>query len=137
MSVLRWRLGGERGSVAISGLLFALALIVLIGTGVDFAHAFVVRRDLSALADDAALAGSQQLDLQAWRQGQLALNTAQAEQAADNALAQEPGVTATTQALTDSITVRVQERLPTMMLRLVGIPELTVAASATAEPRRP
>jgi Flp pilus assembly protein TadG len=136
MNVLR-RLRDEHGSVAISGLLFAFALIVLIGTGVDIAHAFIVRRDLTAKADDAALAGSQQLDVQAWRQGQLALNGPQAEQAAETALAADPGVAGTARALPESITVRATQRLPTMMLRLVGISELTISATATAQPRRP
>ena len=136
MTLLR-RLGRERGSVAISGLLFALALIVLIGTGVDMAHAFIVRRDLTAIADDAALVGSQQIDVQAWRQGRLALDGPQAEQAAENELAANPGITGTAQVLPGSITVQVKQRLPTMMFRLVGIPELTVSASATAEPKQP
>ena len=98
MSIPR-RLRSERGSVAISGLLVALALIVLIGTGVDIAHAFIVRRDLTAIADDAALVGSQQLDVQAWRQGQLTLNDPQAEQAAENELAANPGIAGSAQAL--------------------------------------
>lgn len=136
MSVAR-RVGSERGSVAISGLLAALALIVLIGSGVDFAHAFIVRRDLTAVADDAALAGSQQLDLQAWRQGQLALNPPRAEQAADAALAANPGISGSAQAAASGVTVEARQRIPTMMLRLVGIPDLTVTASATAQPKRP
>ena len=131
------RLRGERGSVAVSGLLAALALIVLIGSGVDFAHAFIVRRDLTAIADDAALAGSQQLDLQAWRQGQLALNPPQAEQAADAALAANPGISGSALAATSGVTVEARQQIPTMMLRLVGIADLTVTASATAQPRRP
>lgn len=130
-------LGSERGSVAISGLLAALALIVLIGSGVDFAHAFIVRRDLTSIADAAALAGSQQLDLQAWRQGQLALNPPQAEQAADAALAANPGISGSAQAATSQVTVEARQQIPTMMLRLVGIPDLTVTASATAQPKRP
>lgn len=134
---LRRRLRSERGSVAISGLLAALALIVLIGSGVDFAHAFIVRRDLTAIADDAALAGSQQLDLQAWRQGQLALNPPQAEEAADAALAANPGISGSAQAATSGVTVEARQQIPTMMLRLVGIPDLTVTASATAQPKRP
>src|SRR5207244_5575479 len=117
-------LHAEQGSVAITGLLFALALIVLIGTGVDIAHAFIVRRDLTAIADDAALVGSQQLDLQAWRQGSLALNPLEAEQAAAAELAATPDIAASTQAVSGSITVQVKRRLPTMMLRLVGIPNL-------------
>ena len=136
MSLAR-RLQSERGSVAISGLLAALALIVLIGSGVDFAHAFIVRRDLTAIADDAALAGSQQLDLQAWRQGQLALNPPQAEQAADVALAANPGISGSALAATSGVTVEARQQIPTMMLRLVGIPDLTVTASATAQPKRP
>jgi Flp pilus assembly protein TadG len=134
---IRRRIGGERGSVAISGLLFALALIVLVGTGVDIAQAFIVRRDLTAIADNAALVGSQQLDLQAWRQGSLSLNTSEAEQSAAAELAAEPQITASTQAVPDSITVRVRRRLPTMMLRLVGISVLTVSATATAQPKQP
>ena len=136
MSLAR-RLQSERGSVAISGLLAALALIVLIGSGVDFAHAFIVRRDLTAIADDAALAGSQQLDLQAWRQGQLALNPPQAEQAADAALAANPGISGSALAATGGVTVEARQQIPTVMLRLVGIPDLTVTASATAQPTRP
>lgn len=131
------RVWSEQGSVAISGLLAALALIVLIGTAVDYAHAFIVRRDLSAIADDAALAGSQQLDLQAWRQGQLALNPAQAEQAAEEALAANPGISGSAQVGAGSITVQARQQISTMMLRLVGIPEQTVTASATAEPKQP
>ena len=130
-------LRGEEGSVAITGLLFALALIVLIGTGVDFAHAFIVRRDLTAIADNAALVGSQQLDLQAWRQGSLALNTPQAEQAANAEIAANPDLSGSTQAVPGSITVQVKRQLPTMMLRLVGIADLTVSATATAEPKQP
>jgi Flp pilus assembly protein TadG len=135
--MLRRRLRGERGSVAITGLLFALALIVLIGTGVDIAHAFIVRRDLTAIADDAALVGSQQLDMLAWRQGSLALNPLQAEQAAAAELAANPDIASSTQIVYGSITVQVQQRLPTMMLRLVGIANLTVSASATAAPKQP
>jgi uncharacterized membrane protein len=131
------RLRSERGSVAITGLLFALTLIVLIGTGVDIAHAFIVRRDLAAIADEAALVGSQQLDVQAWRQGSLALNAPEAEHAAEAELAANPDISGSIQAVSGSITVRVKRRLPTMMLRLVGIPDVTVSASATAQPKQP
>jgi Flp pilus assembly protein TadG len=131
------RLAGERGSVAISGLLAAAALIVLIGSGVDFAHAFIVRRDLTAVVDDAALTGSQQLDVQAWRDGRLALDPGQAEQAADAELAAVPEISGVAHASVASVTVEARRRIPTMMLRLVGLPELTIGARATAQPREP
>jgi Flp pilus assembly protein TadG len=136
VTVLR-RLAGERGSVAISGLLAAAALIVLIGSGVDFAHAFIVRRDLTAVVDNAALTGSQQLDVQAWRDGRLALDPGQAEQAADAELAAVPEIVGVAHASVDSVTVEARQRIRTMMLRLVGLPELTIGARATAQPREP
>ena len=67
------RLRRERGSVLISGMLLTLALLMVLGAAVDIGHAFIVRRDLSSLADGAALAGAQQLDQQAIHEGQLAL----------------------------------------------------------------
>ena len=71
---LQTRLRSERGSVLITGLLLTLALLMVLGAAVDIGHAFIVRRDLSSLADNAALAGAQQLDQQAIHQGQLALD---------------------------------------------------------------
>lgn len=131
------RLCAEQGSVAITGLLFALALIVMVGTGVDIGNAFIARRDLTAIADDAALMGSQQLDVQAWREGHLALDAQQAEQAAQAELAAAPNIFGAAQADPSSVTVQVRRRLPTMMLRLVGIADVTISATATAAPRQP
>jgi uncharacterized membrane protein len=133
----RGRLAGDRGSIAIGGLLLSLALVLLIGTGVDIAHAFIIRRDLTAIADSAALAGGQQLDLQAWRQGTLSLDPEQAEQAAEAELAANPEITGRAQAQPSSITVEAHQRFPTIVLRLVGIAELTVTATATASPEKP
>ena len=134
---IRRRLASERGSIVVSGLLLALALVMLIGAGVDIAHAFIVRRDLTAIADNAALAGSQQIDLNAWRQGTLALSPQAAEQAAESELAANPYVSGSATADTTSVTVQAKEAFPTVVLRLVGINNLTVAATATATPRQP
>ena len=131
------RLRREEGSVAITGLLLATALVMLVGTGVDIAHAFILRNDLNGIAKNAALAGSQQLDLNAWRQGTLALDPQQAQQAADQEIAANPQVNGTTTSTTTAVTVRVQEAFSTLMLRLVGMPNLTVTASATATPETP
>lgn len=134
---VRGRLREERGSVAITGILLAMVLVMLIGTGVDIGRAFIVRRDLTAAANDAALAGSQQVDVDAWRQGTLALDPQAAQQAADAQLAADPGVTGSATAERTGITVRATERFPTFMLRLVGMSDLTVSATATAVPRQP
>jgi len=135
--VARKRLGDERGSVLITGLLLTLALLMVLGAAVDIGHAFIVRRDLTALADDAALAGAQQLDQRAVHQGQLALDTSQAQAAALSALGGEPGIQVQADATSAQIHVQVTRRFPTILLRLVGLADLTVSAQADAAPRAP
>jgi Flp pilus assembly protein TadG len=131
------RLRGERGSVLISGMLLTLALLMVLGAAVDIGHAFIVRRDLSSLADGAALAGAQQLDQQAIHQGQLALDPQQAQAAALTALGGAPGVQAQADATPEQVHVQVTRRFPTILLRLVGLADLTVSAQANATPRAP
>ena len=131
------RLGDERGAVLVAGLLLALALLIVIGAGVDIGHAFIVRRQLVSVADDAALTGSQALDLQALHQGRLALDPEQARSAALQALAAEPGLSGQATANAADVHVDVHRTVPTILLRLVGISTLTIAAHATAAPREP
>lgn len=131
------RLCNERGSVLITGLLLTLALLMVLGAAVDIGHAFIVRRDLTSLADDAALAGAQQLDQQAIHQGQLALDPQQAQAAALATLTGQPGIRAHADATTADVHVQVTRRFPTILLRLVGLSDLTVSAQANAAPRAP
>ena len=109
---------------------------MLLGAAVDIGHAFIVRRDLTAQADAAALAGSQALNLDALHQGQLALDPQQAQTAALQAITTSPrSCRRRAVASTGGVTVRLQEQIPTILLRLVGLSTLTVAAQATAAPR--
>lgn len=137
MTAVRARLRDERGSVLIAGLLLTVALLMLLGAAVDLGHAFIVRRDLTAQADDAALAGSQALNLDALHQGQLALDPQQAQTVALQAITDSPDLQARAVASTGGVTVHLQEQVPTVLLRLVGLSTLTVAAQATAAPRTP
>ncbi|MBA3841941.1 MAG: hypothetical protein H0X39_04870 [Actinobacteria bacterium] len=137
MNAIRARLRCERGSVLIAGLLFTIALLMLLGAAVDLGHAFIVRRDLTSQADAAALAGSQALNLDALHQGQLALDPQQAQTTALQAITSSPELQATAVASTGGVTVRLREQTPTILLRLVGLSTLTVAAQATAAPREP
>ena len=130
-------LGNERGAVLVSGLLLALAVLMVIGVAVDVGNAFIVRRELVAAADDAALSGSQQLDLAALHQGQLALDPQAAQNAALTALAGDQGVQAQATATPAAVSVHLKRRFPTVLLRLVGLDSLTVSAQATAAPRAP
>jgi Flp pilus assembly protein TadG len=128
---------GERGSVAVAGMLLTFALALLVGTGVDVAHAFIVRAQLDAIADDAALAGASQLDLDAWRAGRLALDPAAAESAAQAELDANSAVSGAVSADTTSIQVEVSRSFPTYALDLVGIPTLAVSGRAEATPETP
>jgi Flp pilus assembly protein TadG len=130
-------LADERGAVLVSGLLLALALLLMIGAAVDIGHAFIVRRELVSLADDAALAGSQQLDLNALHQGRLQLDPAQAQAAALQTLADQPDIQASADANETSVAVEVTRRFPTVLLGLVGLSDLTVAAHAAAHAQTP
>jgi Flp pilus assembly protein TadG len=130
-------LRSERGSVLVSGLLLTLAVLMILGAAVDLGHAFIVRRDLTSIADDAALAGAQQLDLNAIHQGQLALDPNQAQAAALSAIVANRGVVAQADATKTLVRVRVSRTVPTVLLRLVGLSDLTVSADANATPRAP
>jgi Flp pilus assembly protein TadG len=135
--VARQRLQDERGAVLVAGLLLALALLIVIGAAVDIGRAFIERRELVSLADGAALSGSQALDLDALHAGRLALDPSEARATALRVLRTEPGLRAKANANPASVSVVVERRFPTMLLRLVGLSTLTVKARATAEPRAP
>jgi Flp pilus assembly protein TadG len=133
----RQRLGDERGAVLVAGLLLAFALLIVIGAAVDVGRAFIERRVLVSLADEAALSGSQALDLEALHAGQLALDPDAAHAAALGVLASEPELEARATASSGSVSVAVEREIPTLLLRMVGLPSLKVKAQATAEPRAP
>lgn len=135
--VARVRFRDDCGSVLISGLLLSLALIMVIGAAVDIGHAFLVRRQLASIADDAALSGSQAIDLQELRAGHLQLNPGQARSDALRSVGASPATGGQANATTGSVTVTVTRRVPTILLGLVGLHTLTISAHATATPRAP
>jgi len=134
---LRQRMRDEHGAVLVAGLLLSLALLIVIGAAVDIGRAFIERRELVSLVDHAALSGSQALDLDALHAGQLVLDPGEAQAAAAAVLTSEPEVQGQASASPAAVTVEVAQEIPTLLLRLVGLPTLTVRARATAEPRAP
>jgi uncharacterized membrane protein len=110
---------------------------MVIGVAVDVGHAFIVRRDLVAAADDAALSGSQVIDVESLHQGSLQLDPPAAQEAALATLSGEQGIQAQASASAGAIVVRVERRFPTVLLRMVGVTTLTVTAQATAAPQEP
>ena len=133
----RRRLLCDRGSVLITGLLLSLALVMVIGAAVDIGHAFLVRRQLASIAADAALSGSQAIDLAERHAGRLELNPGQARTDALRTITANPATNGQATATTNSVTVTVTRRVPTILLGLVGLRALTISAHATAAPRGP
>ncbi|MFZ2050597.1 MAG: pilus assembly protein TadG-related protein [Solirubrobacteraceae bacterium] len=134
---LQARLADEHGSVLITGLLLSLALIMVIGFTVDVGHAFLVKRQLASIADDAALSGSQAISLPSLHEGHLQLNPSQAREEAQRTIAANPQITGNVSANTVSVTVTVTRHVSTILLGLVGLHTLTISAHATAAPRAP
>jgi uncharacterized membrane protein len=134
---LRRRVAEERGSVLITGLLLSIAVAMVIGLAVDVGHAFVERRDLSSIADDAALTGSQAIDVQSLHEGHLELNVARAREEAQRTIAATPNITGQVNATTTGVSITITRRVPTILLGLVGVHTLTITAHANAAPRAP
>ncbi len=130
-------LADERGSVLITGLLFSVALLMVIGFAVDVGHAFLVKRQLASIADDAALSGSQAINVPALHEGHLQLDPGQASAEALHAVYANPSVTGHASANTGTVTVTVTRRVPTILLGIVGLHTLTITAHASAAPRGP
>jgi Flp pilus assembly protein TadG len=128
---------GERGSILITGLLLSLAVLMVLGAVVDLGHAFIERRELVTIADDAALVGSQAIDESVVHDGRILLNAGSARQQAVATIDRGGRTTATASADVDRVTVTVTRRVQTVLLGLVGMRTLIVSASSTAEPRRP
>lgn len=128
---------GERGSILITGLLLSLAVLMILGAVVDLGHAFIERRELVTIADDAALAGSQAIDEQVIHDGNLRLDPANARRQALATITRDDHTTASASADTAQVAVKVTRHIPTVLLGLVGMRTLTVSASSTATPQRP
>ena len=131
------RARSEDGAVLVGGLLLVVTLMLVIGLAVDVGRAFIAHRQLAAVADHAALTGSQAIDLPALHDGRVVLNPALARADALRVARTEQGVRASADAGPARVTVTVRRRVPTILLGLAGLRTLTVSAHATATPQQP
>jgi hypothetical protein len=108
------------------GLLLAALLF-------DGAAAMTAKASALQVAQQAARAGADQIDLAALRStGQLQLDPAAAEAAALTWL-EQAGATGSVTATTEQIAVTVTVTRPTVLLGAVGITTFTLSATATAQ----
>lgn len=131
------RLRSEEGAVLVAGLLLTVAMMLVIGFAVDVGRAFIARRDLASIADQAALTGSQAIDLAALHDGHVVLDPALARADAMRVVGAEPGVRGSAIAGDETVSVNITRRVKMILLPLAGVRTITVSAHATASPQQP
>ncbi|HEX8629216.1 MAG TPA: pilus assembly protein TadG-related protein [Catenuloplanes sp.] len=131
---LREHARDDRGSAtgwAIGMMLVTMLLIFLV---VDGGRAMTAKVAAVDAAQQAARAGADQLDLLALRTtGAVRLDPAAAQAAAEAFLA-NIGASGTASATAESVTVTVTRTDPTLLLNQVGVPRITLSATAIAQP---
>jgi Flp pilus assembly protein TadG len=124
----------DRGSATGWAIGIVLVVALLAGAVLDGGNAMAARVQALDIAQQAARAGANQLDLAALRNhGQVRLNPNAARDAAQAFLAQA-GVTGTATATATQVSVTVTRAQPTLLLQAVGIGVISVTATASAVP---
>ena len=127
----RW---GDRGQVTAFVVVISTALILATGLVTDGGSALGARLHAADLAQEAARAGAQELDLGPYRaDGRLLVNPERARTAALHYLTRAGWTgTAAVHTAGATITVTVRGRQPTTVLRLTGLTGITITGTATA-----
>ena len=132
--LVRGRMCGDRGSAMGFGLLAVFLAVLFAGVILDGGTAMATRVQALDIAQQAARAGANQLDLTALRErGQTILDPAAAQNAAAAFLAQA-GITGTATATLTEVTVTVTRSQPTTLLHLIGKTSIAMTATAHATP---
>lgn len=130
----RWQARGDEGSATVLGLFLVVVVLVLAGTLIEAGNAMAARGHAIAVAQQAARAGADKLDLTALReQGVVRVDPAAAQAAATAYLA-ELGETGTVTATPARVTVTVTVTRPGILVALLGKQAVTVTGTATAAP---
>jgi len=130
----------DDGQAAVLVVGLFLVGLAFFGLAVDVARAFAERAILRSAADRAALAATGAVDERAIANGHIAVDTTVAKERAGRLLtSSEVGgdVTVDVGVRGTAIEVTLHRRVRTIFLRIVGIDDMAVAASATASPRIP
>lgn len=126
----------DGGAVSVLVLLLTPMLLALAGLVWDGGLAISARQQAADLAEQAARAGADQLDLDAARaSGSNLIDTARARAAACRYVqVAAPGVGCQATATGQQVTVQVATTTSTALLGLIGLPTLTSHGHATARP---
>jgi Flp pilus assembly protein TadG len=126
----------DTGAAAVILVLLTPVLFALAGLVLDGGRGIAARQRAADLAEQAARAGVDALDVTTLRAtGADTLDAASARAAACRYLAAAaPGAGCTVVARSDTVTVTVTTRTPTVLLGLIGVNTLHAASTATAKP---
>ncbi|WP_412736057.1 pilus assembly protein TadG-related protein [Krasilnikovia sp. MM14-A1259] len=130
---LRRRTGRlDAGQVTPFAVLFTVASMAVAGLVLDAGMALSAKVQALDVAQSAARAGAQEIDLGVYRtQGRAQLDPSRAASVARSWLA-SAGMDGTASATTTTVSVTVRRSSRTQLLQLVGVGSLHVSASATA-----
>jgi Flp pilus assembly protein TadG len=123
----------ERGAIGVFLAVLVPGLLLIIGLAVDGGAKVAATQRANAIADEAARAGGQALDVSAALTGQVQVDPAAAVAAAQDYLDRNDVQGAVTVVDGDTLQVTTTITQPTTFLGLVGITALTVEGSGTAD----
>jgi len=123
----------ERGAISVFLAVLVPGLLLIIGLAVDGGAKVAAAQRANAIADEAARAGGQALDVSAALTGEVRVDPAAAVAAAQDYLARNgvPGTVTVVDGDTLYVTTSITQ--PTTFLGLIGISSLTVEGSGIAD----
>ena len=123
----------EHGAIGVFLAVLVPGLLLIIGLAVDGGAKVAATQRANAIADEAARAGGQALDVSAALAGQVRVDPASAVAAAQDYLHRNGVQGAVTVVDGDTLTVSTTITEPTTFLGLIGIQTMTVEGSGTAD----
>ncbi|MBW3662722.1 MAG: hypothetical protein KY469_06455 [Actinobacteria bacterium] len=126
----RWR--GEDGAITVFVVALVPAIMLVAGLVYDGGRLLAARREAHDLADNAARAAAQEVDVDALRSARTPVVEPLAAQAAGEAYLAATGHTGTVVVTADRVEVTVSITTSMALLQLAGISERTVTATGHA-----
>ena len=123
----------ERGAIGVFLVVLVPGLLLIIGLAVDGGAKVAATQRANAIADEAARAGGQALDVAAALSGQVRVDPAAAVAAAQDYLDRNDVAGAVTVVDGDTLQVTTTISEPTTFLGLIGISSLSVEGTGTAD----
>ncbi len=126
---------GQPGQALLWVALMLPLFLAIIGLALDGGALFAARRQVQNVADGAARAGAQQIDIPHYRAtGEIALDRSLARYVARQYIAGSGELEATIDTADTQVIVAVRREVPLSFLKLVGVSHASIGATAVARP---